>query len=241
MPPSIRSPSVTVFPEPLSQPHFSPFGIVIECPLQPDQNTIPTSLSSSQNLTTANQNTALKYLDVTNMITFYSSSPSKIPEKAVMNMFSCFPRNLRPSLVPKKHFFDIEILERHPYTTQTFIPIGLQPSNQSSRYLVIVAPTLPSTSDSHFKTMGPPDLKKLKAFWANGRQAVTYSAGTWHAPMVVVGEQRVDFVVTQFANGVADEDCQEVVLEADSIKGGASVAIEVEHQMREATTTTARL
>lgn len=56
---------------------------------------------------------------------------------------------------------------------------------------------------------------------------MTYSAGTWHAPMVVVGEQRVDFVVTQFANGVADEDCQEVVLEADSIRGGVSVAIEM--------------
>lgn len=71
---------------------------------------------------------------------------------------------------------------------------------------------------------------------------MTYSAGTWHAPMVVLGEQRVDFVVTQFANGIANEDCQEVVLEVDSMRGGVGVAIEVEYQMSEATmTTTARL
>ncbi|KAF3345269.1 Signal recognition particle 68 kDa protein [Verticillium dahliae VDG2] len=48
------------------------------------------------------------------------------------------------------------------------------------------------------------------------RAAVTYGAGTWHAPMVALGPQgtSVEFVVTQFANGVADEDCQEVVLGA---------------------------
>ncbi|KAI4217560.1 MAG: hypothetical protein LQ351_000156 [Letrouitia transgressa] len=227
MPPSILSPSATIFPEPLSQSDFSPFGTVIECPLPPNQNTISTPFPPSQKSTVANQGTAIKYLDVTHMKNLYSNSTSGFPEKAVMNMFSCFPRNLRPSLVPKKHSFDVKILERHPYTTQTFIPIGLQSSTLSSRYLVIVAPTLPPTSGSHFKTAGSPDLKKLRAFWADGRQAVTYSAGTWHAPMVVVGEQRVDFVVTQFANGVADEDCQEVVLEADSIRGGVSVAIEM--------------
>lgn len=45
---------------------------------------------------------------------------------------------------------------------------------------------------------------------ANGSQAVTYGAGTWHAPMVVVGEKPIGFVVVQFANGVGIEDCQEV-------------------------------
>lgn len=31
--------------------------------------------------------------------------------------------------------------------------------------------------------------------------------------MVVIGDTRIDFVVVQFANGVGDEDCQEVRLE----------------------------
>ena len=56
----------------------------------------------------------------------------------------------------------------------------------------------------------PPDLKNLKAFVAHGGQAVTYAPGTWHAPMVVLGERRVDFVVTQFVNGLPQDDCQEV-------------------------------
>lgn len=30
--------------------------------------------------------------------------------------------------------------------------------------------------------------------------------------MIVLGSQRVDFLVTQFANGVADDDCQEVLV-----------------------------
>ena len=47
---------------------------------------------------------------------------------------------------------------------------------------------------------------------ANGNQAVTYGAGTWHAPMVVIGERPIDFVVVQFANDVGIEDCQEIVL-----------------------------
>lgn len=39
---------------------------------------------------------------------------------------------------------------------------------------------------------------------------ITYGAGTWHAPMVVVGEGRMDFVVTQWVNGREEDDCQEV-------------------------------
>lgn len=60
-----------------------------------------------------------------------------------------------------------------------------------------------------------PDLKNLRAFIANGNQAVTYGAGTWHAPMVVIGARPIDFVVVQFANDVGIEDCQEIVLKPD--------------------------
>ena len=42
---------------------------------------------------------------------------------------------------------------------------------------------------------------------------VTYGVGTWHAPMVVVGDGRVDFVVTQWVSGRGGEDCQEVEME----------------------------
>lgn len=74
-----------------------------------------------------------------------------------------------------------------------------------------------------------PDLRQIRAFLARGNQAVTYGSGTWHAPMVVLGETDVEFVVVQYANGVDNEDCQEVMLER--VKGageGAVVEVDVD-------------
>lgn len=151
-------------------------------------------------------------------------------------MFACFSRKLRDE-GNYTAIFDVRILERHPYTTQVFIPLDStsQETTSSSStgadydepgleplYLVIVAPSLtnqtttaritnPDTGNSETVTIAdPPDLSKIKAFIARRGQAVTYGVGTWHAPMVVIGERRVDFVVVQFANGVGEEDCQEV-------------------------------
>ena len=53
----------------------------------------------------------------------------------------------------------------------------------------------------------------MKAFVAEMGVGITYGVGTWHAPMVVVGEGRVDFVVTQWVSGRGGEDCQEVEME----------------------------
>jgi ureidoglycolate lyase len=165
----------------------------------------------------------------------------------------------------RKQLLDVSILERHPFTTQTFIPMGLSQQDKHTQYLVIVAPTLPASASrrhigrappyptphverkksmmdifararpspftnevgppqSQFSRLHPsarpkgpglPDLKNLRAFVATGSQAVTYGAGTWHAPMIVIGDRPIDFVVVQFANDVGNEDCQEVVLKPD--------------------------
>jgi ureidoglycolate lyase len=165
----------------------------------------------------------------------------------------------------KRMLFDVRILERHPFTTQTFIPMGLSGVERHTQYIVIVAPTLPASASrrnvdrpppyptpkvkkqskiteifararpspftneaapppSQFTRLHPsarpkgpglPDLKNLRAFVATGNQAVTYGAGTWHAPMAVVGDRPIDFVVVQYANGVGIEDCQEITLTPD--------------------------
>lgn len=63
--------------------------------------------------------------------------------------------------------------------------------------------------------------------------AVTYGPGTWHAPMVVVGEKPIDFVVVQYANGVGVEDCQEIILKAeDGEKGGITVVVDSDRRGR---------
>lgn len=139
-----------------------------------------------------------------------------------MSMFSCFPRNVSGVDIEGSAaglpIFNVSILERHPYTTQTFSPLGLAASDTSTVFLVVVAPSLPSSLPATTSTgttvqiRQPPDLSRIRVFVARGDQAVTYGPGTWHAPMAVIGQHRVDFVVTQFANGVADDDCQEVRL-----------------------------
>lgn len=244
MPLPIAAPAgeLIIKPEKLRQKSFASFGTVIE---NPAPSLIPSSKLNTENIppnaVQANQGSALKYLDVTHMIDLYESAPSRIQSKAVMNMFVCAPRLLvkRPEpTYSSQGYFPVEILERHPYTTQTFIPLGL-PASQAheARYLVIVAPSLsPSSADESLPVplstssgeslpgRGLPDLERIKAFIADGLQAVTYGAGTWHAPMVVVGTKAIDFVVVQFANGVGVEDCQEASLEE---KNGGKLMVAV--------------
>ena len=238
MPVTVNAPQglIVLQTEFLSQSSFSAFGTVIENPaplLVPAANLKAVPPNAVQ----ANQGSALKYLDVTCMRDFYSHAPSHQQAKAVMNMFVCAPRSLLPSQQSTVDgLFQVEILERHPYTTQTFIPLGLSSLGaDKARYLVIVAPSLlPSSVDEELPApvstansgplpgRGLPDLQKIRAYIANGSQAVTYGAGTWHAPMVAIGKEPISFVVVQFANGVGIEDCQEVVWEGG--KGGGILA-----------------
>ncbi|KAF2011707.1 hypothetical protein BU24DRAFT_426795 [Aaosphaeria arxii CBS 175.79] len=303
MPPSMPSPSIRIPVELLSQSSFAQFGTVIE---NPAHSTLPRSQRPPLlDTVSANQGTAVKILDVTRMTDLYHLAPSTKPAKAVMNMFVCAPRDLRPhepsDSMPsswgdidfdeedyedggsERQLFDVQILERHPFTTQTFIPMGLSQADKHTQYLVIVAPTLPASASrrhtgrpppyptpkikksrsikdifararpspftnekgpppSQFirshpsqrpKGPGLPDLKNLRAFVATGNQAVTYGAGTWHAPMAVIGDRPIDFVVVQFANGVSDEDVQEVILKpAPSAEEGMVVSVDSDRSGR---------
>ncbi|CAE7176741.1 hypothetical protein CFE70_005552 [Pyrenophora teres f. teres 0-1] len=301
MPTSMPTPSIRIPMELLTPTAFAQFGTVVENPTTspsaklPIPNRVPPPEAVS-----ANQGSATKYLDVTHMSNLYNLAPSKKPARAVMNMFVCAPRNLRPHepsmSMPsswgdldldededgngdyRRQLLDVSILERHPFTTQTFIPMGLSQQDKHTQYLVIVAPTLPASASSRHtgrappyptpylerkksvldvfararpspftnetvptksqfsrlhpsarpKGPGLPDLKNLRAFVATGSQAVTYGAGTWHAPMIVVGDRPIDFVVVQFANGVSNEDCQEILLQSDSASEGVVVTVETD-------------
>jgi ureidoglycolate lyase len=221
MPPTLLAPSkpLLVKPQPLTPSTFAPFGTAITSPLPRGQSAIPKSSTLSTplypshqpGLAIANQNTALKSSPISPLSNNYVDAPSHGHGKPLMSMFSCFPRHL-----DRDGSFEVKILERHPFTTQTFAPLGLAADDPDTHFLVIVAPSLsyslPVTSESGNKVQmqGAPDLRNLKAFMAHGAQAITYRAGVWHAPMVVLGKARVDFLVTQFVSGVAEEDCQEV-------------------------------
>jgi ureidoglycolate lyase len=83
-------------------------------------------------------------------------------------------------------------MERHVFSTQTFVPLDGAP------YLLLVAP---AAADR-------PDLARAMAFTARANQAITYHAGTWHFPMTPLGQEGRFAILTWRAG---DQDDQEFV------------------------------
>lgn len=262
--------SAALAADPLTRAAFAPFGEVLSNPA-PDvrpSNTEPYTATATLPFAAelANQGTAIKYATIASLRNLYAKgqAPSGRPAEARMTMFVCGARMPLPPPPPPSSSstatsqqqqqddggVGVKVLERHPFTTQTFIPLT---ADASKRYLVIVAPSLPpsaldeglpvpdpsksysSSSSSSLPSPSPlpgrgmPDLTRLRAFIATGEQAVTYGVGTWHAPMVALGPPNttVDFLVFQFANDTALEDCQEVALESNSSGDGPKPQIVV--------------
>lgn len=237
MPKLINSSRRRIEISPLTEDGFRSFGSVIQYPSSRSKDALP-----------ANQGTALKIPSICLSVNSYHLAPSKREAAATTNLFICYPRELRRE-ADTAEIFDVQILERHNYTTQTFVPLGLDSGKAAAAcYLVIVCPSLPCFTSSVarsesgadkplFGELKPgsmdslnlreaPDLDGLKAFIAHGNQAITYAAGTWHAPMVVLGKEPVQFVVFQFTNGVAEEDCEEALIQPKKEKGcGIEIAL----------------
>src|SRR2546421_413382 len=164
---------VNIHPEPLTSPSFAPFGSAIISPLPPSQSNIPISgplppllyPTHQPDPVMANQSTALKYSPISPMTNNYDLSSSPQPQ---MSMFSCFPRRLGPG-----NRFAVKILERHPFTTQTFCPLGLASESTGTYFLIIVAPSLDhplQAREGGLIVERPPDLNKLRAFTGHGGQ-----------------------------------------------------------------------
>ncbi|KAI1483019.1 ureidoglycolate hydrolase [Daldinia eschscholtzii] len=263
---------LTIPTEPLTPNSFRPFGSVLANPapgLHPSTAATSSSSSSSYSVlpqgfgaVSANQGTAIQYRALAPPLRdLYAQAPSGRTATPRTTMFVCGARELEPDREGDSGgLFSVQVLERHPYTTQTFIPLSSSSSPLGSsspvQYLVIVAPTLsPTSADKDFpvpededgdedndndkgagagasqKLPGPgmPDLSRIRAFLATGSQAVTYGAGTWHAPMAALGPpgSAIDFVVVQFANDEPVEDCQEVALEGEGGGGEDGPRIKV--------------
>lgn len=155
----------------------------------------------------ANYGTAIKIHKVAPIINNYSNCPSGKKATANWNIFRCKSPKHLINHGSSNSTYTSKVLERHPFSTQTFLPLG-QDLHKAS-YLVIVAKTDESTKDKL------PDPTLIRAFICKGNQSVTYGMGTWHAPMVVIDEKvpHIDFAVFIHENGVADEDVQECYFE----------------------------
>lgn len=86
----------------------------------------------------------------------------------------------------------IKLMERHPLSSQAFMPLGENP------YLVVVAPA------------GEFDETKISVFLAQAHQGVNYHKGTWHHFSLALNSQS-DFLVID--RGGDEHNCDEVMLE----------------------------
>ncbi|MDN0073962.1 ureidoglycolate lyase [Crenobacter sp. SG2303] len=89
---------------------------------------------------------------------------------------------------------EVTMLERHPLGSQAFIPCSNAP------FVVVVAPN--GADDK-------PDESGLRAFWVEGNQGVNYFRGTWHHPLVTIGQVGDFIVVDRVGPG---HNCDEVDL-----------------------------
>lgn len=90
----------------------------------------------------------------------------------------------------------IAAMERHPHSMQLFVPMN------GARYLVAVCPS---------RADGGPDTDNIRAFVADGGQAVNYDAGSWHGPLCVL-DQPGDFVMIRH-DDEGPEDTELVMLD----------------------------
>lgn len=151
---------------PLTPEAFAPFGKVIQA--YADHNAAPRGTK----ITPANQETASKFHK---LALIGSSYPEGDDATAGISVYRCDPL---PS-DGKNLGWDVKVLERHPFTTQAFIPMGGAGilgkdgnglENPGDAYLVVVA----KNDDK-----GNPDLKTLRAFAATAAQGIMYSAAVW--------------------------------------------------------------
>ena len=108
------------------------------------------------------------------------------PGKAEPNLclFHCAPQVSAPQTT-----FEIKLLEKHPLSTQAFIPM------QAERYLVVVC-----------LGTDKPDLSTLKAFLATKAQGITYRPGVWHHPLIAM-DRETDFACLIWEDGTSN-DCE---------------------------------
>lgn len=128
---------------------------------------------TTQNTRTGNQGTSTKTPDIAPCTDLYGSAPSGLQSRAVLSSSRNTPREIVRSNEGSESI-TVAFLERHPFTSQSFIPMG---GDQSPAYVVIVA------DDA---TDGQPELSSIKAYLVPGNIGVCYSAGVWHAPMATI-------------------------------------------------------
>jgi ureidoglycolate lyase len=91
--------------------------------------------------------------------------------------------------------YRVDMLERHPYGSQVFMPLG------GFQFVVVVAPADETV-----------DTQAIEAFVTNGHQGVNYHRGVWHMPMIGLADDQ-EFLVIDRAADPEMTNCDEHYLD----------------------------
>lgn len=156
----------TIHCQPLTPDDYAPFGGVISTDVVTDRTVV------------VNNGTARRTPEVVPTTNLYDKAPSQVPARTVLNVSLASPREVAPWRSDDgdsgRRVLRIKMLERHRFTTQSFIPMGAD-----FQYLVVVTNNKSESDDL-------PDLDSLRGFVARDKQGVCYAPGVWHAPMAVI-------------------------------------------------------
>lgn len=153
----------TVVANPLTADGFAPWGDVVSAGLREGK--------------AANQGTAVRFDWSAHLET---TRPDARPNLAVFRS------------VAKTLPFEVKLLEKHPCSTQAFLPLVCE------RYLICVAPTLPD---------GTPDVANLQAFLCGPGQGINYRREVWHHPVIAL-DGPAELAMLAWEDGSA-QDCVE--------------------------------
>lgn len=156
-----------LIPRPLERAAFAPYGDVIEASDACERRII-------------NEGSTVRHHDLARLDLLAQGG------RPIVSIFRATPR-----AAPIR----IRHMERHPLSSQAFMPLGPNP------FLIVVAPA------------GPFDPRRVEAFLAGPEQGVNYTAGVWHHYLLALGGVS-DFLVIDRAGPGANLD--EVAL-ADEI------------------------
>lgn len=155
-----------ILAKPLTAEAFAPFGDVVSAGLRSGSS--------------ANQGTAVRFDWSAALVNARGAA------KPNLAVFRSTPQPLP---------FTVKLLERHPHSTQAFLPMIC------ARFLVCVAPT---ASD------GGPDVSQLRAFICGPGQGINYRPGCWHHPIIAL-EGPAEFAMLAWEDG-SPGDCEERAL-----------------------------
>nr|ODN79211.1 allantoicase [Cryptococcus depauperatus CBS 7841] len=190
-------------PIPITPENFKPFGHIITT--TPSSNHVDTER--------APDGLTVKHNRLAPVVSTYPQDSGAVTGIAVF-------RATKKVGLERSRVFDVRLMERHPYTSQAFIPMGkAEWSGKGEEALSVGGELLVIVAENGIDDR--PDPKTVRSFLLPGHQGLSYAPGVWHHPVLVL-DSTLDLacIETQIATGVHDtdeRDCELLEWQGDKV------------------------